>query len=338
MSYYSLTQWLLFFYIYCFIGWIWECCYVSVRKREWVNRGFLHGPFLPIYGSGAIVILLSTINVRDSIPLIFIMGMISSTILEFVTGCCMEKLFGVRYWDYSDKPFNVKGHICLFVSIGWGFFSVLLVKVVHRPIESLVMMIPVFVVDIISFILTVIIAIDFTQSFNEAMDLKATLERFTKTNEAIKTVSKRLEVVYAFAEEDYRKYKENKEKKAEQKAEQRAEALSEIKSKTRHISIKEKMQSFERSMSELKNTKLESLQNISERAKEYFKNSNGDENTKEGDNSLNQIISSLDAQKESMSEETTRDYRKILKIIRRNPNATSKKHSEALADIKKLIK
>ena len=111
MSYYSLTQWLLFFYISCFIGWIWECCYVSVRKREWVNRGFLHGPFLPIYGSGAIVILLSTINVRDSIPLIFIMGMISSTILEFVTGCCMEKLFGVRYWDYSDKPFNVKGYI-----------------------------------------------------------------------------------------------------------------------------------------------------------------------------------------------------------------------------------
>ena len=73
------------------------------QKRKWVNRGFLHGPALPIYGSGAMVILVSTIGVRDNIALIFLFGMISSTILEFVTGYCMEKMFGVRYWDYSNQ-------------------------------------------------------------------------------------------------------------------------------------------------------------------------------------------------------------------------------------------
>ena len=62
MHAYHLSQWLIFFFIYSFIGWVWESCYVSVRKRHWVNRGFLHGPMLPIYGSGAVVILVSTID------------------------------------------------------------------------------------------------------------------------------------------------------------------------------------------------------------------------------------------------------------------------------------
>lgn len=101
MRYYAVSQWLIFFFIYCFLGWIWECCYVSVRKHKWVNRGFLHGPFLPIYGSGAIVILISTIAVKDIVPLVFLLGMVSSTVLEFCTGCCMEKLFGVRYWGIT---------------------------------------------------------------------------------------------------------------------------------------------------------------------------------------------------------------------------------------------
>lgn len=71
---YTFIQWVLFFFCYCLIGWIWECFYVSVRKREWVNRGFLHGPVLPIYGSGALIVLLCTISVRDQIGLIFLSG------------------------------------------------------------------------------------------------------------------------------------------------------------------------------------------------------------------------------------------------------------------------
>ena len=81
---YNLTQWLAFFIIYCFIGWCWESSFVSVKKKKWVNRGFLHGPFLPIYGSGAIVILISTIAVKDIVPLVFVFGMVSSTILRFI--------------------------------------------------------------------------------------------------------------------------------------------------------------------------------------------------------------------------------------------------------------
>lgn len=196
-----------FFFIYCFLGWVWECCYVSVRKRKWVNRGFLHGPFLPIYGSGAIVILISTIAVKDIVPLVFLFGMVSSTILEFCTGCCMEKLFGVRYWDYSNLPLNFKGHICFFISLAWGAFSILLVCVIHKPIEAVVLMIPKTIADIIAVVLAIYMAADFAVSINEAMDLKATLEKFTKENEQLKMYARRMEITATFAEEELNKKK-----------------------------------------------------------------------------------------------------------------------------------
>ena len=74
MTEYTLSQWMLFFYIYCFLGWVWESIYVSVCEKKLVNRGFLKGPFLPIYGSGAICILVVTIPVRGNIPAMCIAG------------------------------------------------------------------------------------------------------------------------------------------------------------------------------------------------------------------------------------------------------------------------
>lgn len=180
-----------------------------MRKHKWVNRGFLHGPFLPIYGSGAIVILISTIAVKDIVPLVFLLGMVSSTILEFCTGCCMEKLFGVRYWDYSNLPLNFKGHICFFISLAWGAFSILLVCVIHKPIEAAVLMIPRTIADIIAVVLAIYMAADFAVSINEAMDLKATLEKFTKENEQLQMYARRMEITATFAEEEFNKKRNN---------------------------------------------------------------------------------------------------------------------------------
>ena len=77
MYYYSWNQWITFFFIYSFLGWVWESCYVSLKKRKWINRGFLKGPLLPIYGSGAIVVLVSTIMVQNNTFLIFIIDVTS---------------------------------------------------------------------------------------------------------------------------------------------------------------------------------------------------------------------------------------------------------------------
>lgn len=177
MKMYTIAQWILFFYIYCFLGWVWESAYVSICKRKPVNRGFLKGPFLPIYGSGAICILVVTIPFRDSIPLMFLVGMASATLLEFVTGAVMERLFRVRYWDYSGKFLNVNGYICFASTVCWGMMTVLMVKVFHPYMEEMVLPLDQRYVRGIVFVLTPCIAADFVTSFNAALHLRDVLIR-----------------------------------------------------------------------------------------------------------------------------------------------------------------
>lgn len=210
---YHVMQWLLFFYIYCFFGWIWESCYVSVRQKKWVNRGFMHGPFLPIYGSGAVIILLATLPVKDHLFLIFIFGMIAASILEYFTGAAMERLFHVRYWDYSNEFLNVNGHICLKCSLCWGAFSILMVKVIHIPIEDVVLKIPMNIQEIVTLILTVIVVSDFTVSFNEAMDLRRVLDNIVENSEELQRIQKRVEVIATFAEADMDELRNQMEEK-----------------------------------------------------------------------------------------------------------------------------
>ena len=201
---YSLTQWMLFFFWYCFLGWIWECFYVSVRrawknkKWEFVNRGFLHGPLIPIYGFASITILLMTLRVRENTFAIYFIGACAATMFELVTGTAMECLFKVKYWDYSDLPLNYNGHICLFVSMFWGFFSVLLVQVVHVPMENFLLQAPAFPCEIVAFSLMAAFAYDTATSFNEAMDLREVLETLAENNENVKLLERRFDAVVAF--------------------------------------------------------------------------------------------------------------------------------------------
>ena len=194
MHAYYFSQWVLFFFIYSFIGWVWESCYVSVRKHRWVNRGFMHGPMLPLYGSGALVVLVSTISVRENMALVFLLGMLAATVLEYFTGAAMERIFHVRYWDYSNQKLNIHGYICVSSSLCWGGFSVLLVRVVHLPIETAVLKIPPAVAEAIAFVLAVTAAVDLTQSFNEAMDLKRILVQLEESREQIRKIQEKLKV------------------------------------------------------------------------------------------------------------------------------------------------
>ncbi|WP_456081357.1 putative ABC transporter permease [Mediterraneibacter sp.] len=163
-----------------------------MRKHRWVNRGFMHGPMLPLYGSGAVSVLIITLPVRENLPLVFIMGMIGATLLEFFTGMIMESLFHVRYWDYSHLKFNIKGYICPVASLCWGVFSIMMVKVVHIPIEEVILKIPMTIADGLAFVLTVVAAVDFTQSFNEAMDMKKMLAQLDETKVQIQKLQERI--------------------------------------------------------------------------------------------------------------------------------------------------
>ncbi len=213
---YTLVQWVLFLYIYCIIGWCWETLYVSVRTRKLTNRGFMVGPWLPIYGFGAVIMLLASLPVKDNMFLVFICGMTAATVLEYCTGAVMEAIFKVRYWDYSNQPFNLNGHICLFCSLGWGVASVLLIKLIHSPIEAFVLGLNYSVLRWTVTILSVLIAIDFTLSFRAALDLKAVLENITQSHSEIKRLKKRLDVYIAVLDDDRQQLMEKYDEKLNQ--------------------------------------------------------------------------------------------------------------------------
>lgn len=171
---------------------------MSVLKARWVNRGFMRGPFLPIYGSGAIVVLVFTLPFRTNAVRVFFAGMISATILEYFTGVAMEKLFHVRYWDYSNQRFNLNGHICVTSSLAWGAFSVILTLYGHTLVERLAMRFNSNFVEVIVFLLTVYISIDMAESVREAFNLKEVLLSLEESSEEFRRMQKHFEVASAF--------------------------------------------------------------------------------------------------------------------------------------------
>ncbi len=222
---YTMEQWLFLFYLYCFLGWCVESAWVSIHEKppHFINRGFIRGPFLPLYGSGAIMMLVVSAPFQKNLFLTYIAGCIGATALEYVTGVTMEALFKVRYWDYSNERFNVRGHICLWASLSWGGLTILMTRVLHRPIERLMYCIPAGWLSAITFILTIIIAADFALSFRAAMDLRDILVGMEKAKEELAHLQKRLDVLMAVAEEE----RERRRSTAEMRVGELADALAE---------------------------------------------------------------------------------------------------------------
>ena len=354
---YSLAEWLLFFYMYCFLGWIWESGYISFKQRQWVNRGFMHGPFLLIYGSGAIMVLIATIPVKEHIGLVFLYGMIGATLLEYVTGVIMEALFHVRYWDYSNRPFNLKGHICLCCSLAWGVFSVLMINVLHKPIEVGVLLLSQPMKEVLSLGLTAAVMIDLTQSFNEAMDLKAMLIQLSQTNVEIQMLRKRLDTVIAIVDTDTAKLKE-KLLQSKQAIEERLMEEKKKYEEALRMQLERSQENKDRRKQEIENqlekiTKCKNLalQTLSDKANSYLEQIEA--YTKEKGiypnidihptKEIGKLKLELEEFKEKIKKQTEtgfqfkqKTYTRSIKILRRNPNVVSKRYEEALKEIKNL--
>lgn len=191
---------MLFFYIYCFFGWIIESIYVSVCTGNWINRGFMRGPVIPIYGTGAVIVLFAVIPFRTIPVLVFIVGMISASVLEFITGFVMEKIYKVRYWDYSDKPFNLCGYICLFNSLCWGVLSILLIYLVHSWVEKGVLLLNDMVLLSINSGISSLFIVDLFNSSTTAVELKKMLANSQKLKDDLMNIhNKMIEVNAAIA-------------------------------------------------------------------------------------------------------------------------------------------
>ena len=212
---YNGFQWLFFFYFYCFGGWCFESAFVSLRTRKWVNRGFMRGPFLPLYGSGATMMLVVSMPFQDNVLLTYIAGVIGATALEYVTGVVMEALFQVRYWDYTERILNYQGRICLRSSLAWGFLTILMTRVIHRPIESLMYAMPERVLHYVTVVLTIYIVADFTLSFKAALDLRDIMVKIERAKEELGRMQKRLDVLIAFSNDEKEQKQLDREERRE---------------------------------------------------------------------------------------------------------------------------
>ena len=174
LSFYYIISW---FFIYSFLGWVWESAYVSIKSRKLVNRGFVNGPLCTIYGAGAVTIYLILRPLRENLALLYLGGVVVATALEYITGWIMETVFHTRWWDYSDKKFNLHGYISLASSLLWGVFSVLLFKLLQPFVFWITSLYPQSVGEVILTVIMILYGVDFVISSHAAFGLSKTFEK-----------------------------------------------------------------------------------------------------------------------------------------------------------------
>lgn len=191
---------LTYFVIYSFLGWLLESIFKSILEKKIVNSGFMHGPFCPIYGVGAIIMYLALKDFKANIFLVFIIGFVVLSIWEYIVGWGLEKLFKTKYWDYSQNRFNIKGRVCLMNSFFWGGLSVAFIYVIHPFLEGQIKMLPHNILWYLNILIYAYLITDFTISIIKAKKLDVKLEHLKELGETLKEKIASLEELKQVAE------------------------------------------------------------------------------------------------------------------------------------------
>lgn len=138
----NLYELLWIFMIYAFFGWCTEVSYAALNDGKFVNRGFLNGAYCPIYGCGVVIVIAVLTPLKDNLLVLFIGSVILTSVLEFITGFVLEKIFHNKWWDYSGIPFNIKGYVCLKFSVYWGLACTFVMDIIHPVIYRFIINIP----------------------------------------------------------------------------------------------------------------------------------------------------------------------------------------------------
>ena len=174
------AQYFVEFMFYSFLGWVWESIYCTIKEKHWQDRGFLFGPYCPIYGSCIVAAeivfghLLPREKQNMSFLTIFVISYIGSAVAEFGTSWVLEKRFHARWWDYSEMPLNIQGRICVPVSICFGVAGIFCVKILIPWMSGLHTEIPGLVYEGLAMVLAAIFGADY--ALTEA-SLNALLKR-----------------------------------------------------------------------------------------------------------------------------------------------------------------
>lgn len=190
-----ISKYFLLFVFYSFLGWLMEVTQGYVRHKKFVNRGFLIGPYCPIYGYGAISMTLLLKGYANDPIVLFVMAIVICSILEYTTSFVMEKLFKIRWWDYSNRKFNINGRVCLNNAFFFGVLGTFLVYFANPFFEGLLLKINTNTLNIISLILMIIFTIDFIISMYASFKLKNSLSKIDKdsTEEIKEKIKEKIE-------------------------------------------------------------------------------------------------------------------------------------------------
>ena len=181
-------QFLWIFFVYAFLGWCTEVSYAALRTGKFVNRGFLNGPVCPIYGCG-VMVLVGLTPLKGNFVLLFLGSVVLTSVLELTTGFVLEKLFRQRWWDYSDKPFNLGGYICLEFSIMWGFACLFVVDILHPSIEFFIRLIPHTLGWVLLGLFSAAMAVDLAATVRTIAKLNRQLDQIDQLARRLKTAS-----------------------------------------------------------------------------------------------------------------------------------------------------
>jgi len=178
---YNICFYFLIFYVYSILGWVIECVACSIEERKIIhNRGFLIGPYCPIYGFGAMYMHFFLNRYYNDPIVLFIMAVIGTSLIEYITSFIMEKIFKARWWDYSDRRFNIEGRVCLMNSFSFGILGIAFTYVINPFFLSITEKIPNLVLIIISIILFISFFIDSILTFTIMNNLKKKLTNLKK--------------------------------------------------------------------------------------------------------------------------------------------------------------
>lgn len=186
MDFMQILKLLLYFITCSFFGWIIESVFKSVLQRKLVNSGFLYGPFCPIYGFGAIIMLLFLEPFKENVVVLFFVSFFVLSVWEYIVGWFLEKKFNTKYWDYTNNFLNIKGRVCLQNSIFWGILGVVFVIWIHPFTAHYIEILNNEAVIYMDIILSLAIAIDTGITIIKMKSFDSTLEAIKDLGETIK--------------------------------------------------------------------------------------------------------------------------------------------------------
>lgn len=190
-----IIHYITYLIIYSFAGWVLESVCKTIEQKKAVNSGFLNGPFCPIYGFGAIIMIVCLSFLKDNPILLFIVAFFVLSIWEYIVGLLLEKIFKTKYWDYSHLKFNIKGRICLKNSIYWGLLGLIFICYIHPFIEEYIKLIPINILLYVNIIIGIAILVDLIFSIIAITNFETMVRKINELGDSIKEKVKELKLL-----------------------------------------------------------------------------------------------------------------------------------------------